>query len=281
MEPPEINNSKSTPTRTVALLVAVVALLAGIGLTGLVASKLGEYQRTSGRIIYAFSPVAEDTFSFAGRTVSLLDQDSTDQRPFGSVQLTYGDLTTDLVIPFQPRVHTNELPGLYPHEDWLRVLRFAPISGRSSDQLLQDIESGQVKDRLCVVARIPRPGADAETWGRIWRRDWTFEIHELLPDGTMDTYRLAYPQGRPYDETPPDEVGGLPTLKPGSWQHDAALHVMPQGSGPRIRIIDSALRSVGWPFAGAVIFVSIAVAGFIVRLVPTREDINRRIEASR
>jgi hypothetical protein len=281
MERPDINNSKPSPVRAIALLVAIVALLAGIGLTGLVAHKLAEYQRISGRTIYAFSPVADDTFSFAGRTVTLEDQDSTDQRPFGSVLLTYGELTTELVIPFQPRVHTNELPGLYPHEDWLRVLRFAPISGRSSNQLLEDIESGLVQDRLCIVARIPRPGADAETWGRIWRRDWTFEIRELLPDGTMQTSRLAYPQGRPYDESPPEEVGGLPTLKPGTWQHDAALHVMPDGSGPRIRIIDSALRSVGWPFAGAVVFVSIAVAGFIVRLVPTREDINRRIEASR
>ncbi len=262
--------------RAPALLIALLLFALGIGSTWIVASRLAEHQRLNGRTIYVFNPVVEPAFEYAGNAVTIESIEPTEAQPLGSVRVTYGDASFDLLVPFEQRTHAANLPGLVEHEDWLRVLRFAPLTGHSPEEFVRGIESGEIPDRLCVVARIPRQGADAATWGRIWKRDWTFGIHELLPDGTIRTERFAYPQGRPYDEAPPTEVGGLPVLQPDTWQYDASLYVMPTGSTPKIRIIDSALRAVGWPFAAAVVFFSLATAAAVIAFVPTRQQLAHR-----
>ncbi len=253
--------------------------LIGISLTAMIALRLAAHQQEHGRTIYAFSPVTDTEFIYAGHNVNLTSIAASDENPQGSVHLKYAQESLDLSVPFQRRAHTQDLPGLVEYEDWLRVLRFAPLSGYTGQELVDGIESGEIQDRLCVVVRIPRQGVDDQTWGRVWKRDWTFAIHELLPDGTINTERWAYPQGRPYDENPPEQVGGIPVLQPNSWQHDAALHVMPVGSGPKIRIIDSALRSVGWPFAGAVLAFSLATVFAVLGLMPSRSDVEKRVGA--
>lgn len=283
--PPSTNNSgdESEPRKPAAkrptLLAASAALfLIGIVLTAFIALRLAKHQREHGRTIYAFAPVTETDFQYAGHPVTLTKVPESEANPLGSVRLQYGDESVDLVVPFQRRAYTQDLPGLVEYEDWLRVLRFAPLSGHTGEQLVTGIDSGEIQDRLCVVVRIPRQGVDAQTWGRVWKRDWTFAIYELLPDGSIRSERWAYPQGRPYDENPPEQVGGLPVLKPDTWQHDAALYVMPVGSGPKIRIIDSALRDVGWPFGGAIVAFSLATALAVLGLMPSRSDIDRRVE---
>ncbi len=275
MTSPQPTRTRRTPYFAAAIVLALI----GVGITGLVAQRLGAHQRDHGRTIYVFSPVTEPAFEFAGRLVEITGKPATDASPLGSVSVTYGDQSFELLVPFQRRVHTDSFPGLVEYEDWLRVMRFAPISGKTPEQFIAGIESGEIPDRLCIVARIPRQGVDAETWGRVWKRDWTFAIRELMPDGTINAERFAYPQGRPYDEEPPTEVAGVATLQPDTWQYDAALYVMPTGSTPKIRIIDSALRSVGWPFAVAVIAFILATACVVVAFMPTREDVNRRIAA--
>lgn len=269
--------SQRRTKRIIYLSLAVLLFTAGIGLTALVAQRLAKHQRESGRVIYAFSPIAEPVFQYADRKVSLEEVTPNEESPLGSIRLTYGDVVVDLPVPFEQRAHTQDLPGLVEYEDWLRVLRFAPLTGRSEQELVEGIGRGEITDRLCVVVRIPRQGVDSRTWGRVWKRDWMFDIHELLADGSIHTQRFAYPQGRPYDENPPEEVGGVPVLQPGTWEHDAALHTMPEGSGPKVRIIDSALRSVGWPFAGAIIAFSVASILAVLGFMPSREDVERRL----
>lgn len=262
--------------RAIAAALAALALLVAVGSGYAMARRLADFVERHGRIVYAFRPVADDRFEYAGRAVVFEDLPATEAEPFGALLLRYADEEMRLRVTVAPRAHARSLPGLVRHEDWMRVLRFAPLSGRTDREFADGLASGEITDRIVVVARTPPPGADPETWGRIWRKDWTFDLYELLPDGSIRHERYAYPQGRPYSPDAPAEHNGLPTLRPDSWQFDAALHVMPEGSGPRIMAADSAIRAAGWTLPAASIAIFAFVAALLVAVAPQRERANER-----
>lgn len=267
--------------RVIAAAVSLVALLCAIASGYLMARRLADFVERHGRVVYAFRPVADPGFEYAGRPVVFEDLPATEAEPFGALLLRYGEGEARLRVTVAPRAHAQSLPGLVRHEDWMRVLRFAPLSGRTDSEFAEGLASGEIADRIAVVARTPPPGADPETWGRIWRKDWTFDIYELLPDGAIRHERYAYPQGRPYSPDAPTEHNGLPTLRPDTWQFDAALHVMPEGSGPRIMAADSAIRAAGWTLPAASIAIFAFVAALLVAVAPERPTRKRVIDEPR
>lgn len=267
--------------RAIAAAVALLALFGAIASGYLMARRLAAFVERHGRTVYAFRPVADTRFEYAGRPVAFDDQPATEAEPFGALLLRYGEEQVRLRVTVAPRAHAASLPGLVRHEDWMRVLRFAPLSGRTDREFAEGLASGEIADRIAVVARTPPPGADPETWGRIWRKDWTFDIYELLPDGTIRHERFAYPQGRPYSPDAPTMHNGLPTLRPDSWQFDAALHVMPEGSGPRIMAADSAIRAAGWTLPAASIAIFAFVAGLLVAVAPKRPTTKQAVNEPR
>lgn len=251
------------------MAVLAVSLFAGVWCTWVVAQRIAEHQRVAGRVVHLFSPVIAPDFAFLGRPVRFEHREPSPDRPsdYGSVVLHFGEEHVTLPVPIEPRAHTADLPGLHPYEDWLRVLRFAPISGRTGEQFERDIASGVLAERVVVVTRRVRPGTDARTWGRVWKKDWVFDLYELTEAGLVHE-RFAYPQSRPYDEGAPELVGGVPQLTPDMWQYDASLLVMPEGTQPKIRAADSALRAAGWPFAGAVTSMLGVLVGAGLALAP-------------
>lgn len=244
-----------------ALAVAVLAFLAFVVSVVMLGLDIARYHKAHPPVNWAFAEVTTRTFQYAGRDVALEDVKKGDV-PY--LRVRYGIETLDLPVTI-PGDFQN-LPGLASHSDWLRVLRFADASGLTFPDLQKKIDAGEVRDRLVIVTKIPRPGADTRTWGEVWKRDWQFGLYELLPDGTIRRQVLRYPTSKMGQ--PPKEG----ELLEGSWEFQAALHLMPK-EGPTLRFRTSALSEITWP-------MRFAVASLIVCFIAIVAGFRRRPDAA-
>lgn len=215
------------------------------------AGRVSEFNARADRKLWMFRLVDSRAFKFAGRDVSIVD--TTDGAAEGSelVVITYGDRELKLTPGVKPK--DPKLPGLFRHADWFKVLRFAEYPKNSSVQEFKDgLEEG--KDRLVFITRHPLTTADPRT-GDVWGRDWTFDFHEPLPDGTIRTEGLRLPKTKGDIKTPkPNE------LKPGTWQMEAALYLMPQMPAdslnlgrPTAAFKGDAVSAMGWTLPAATV----------------------------
>jgi hypothetical protein len=252
-------------TRPSIPLIAVAAASA-LGLivsVWFMAQRVDEFHDANPRQTFAFEPINVREFNFAGRAVSVQDEHAGDAAaPLGHVIVRYGDEQLRLRVAIPGR---SELPGLMPYADWFRVMRFGLLTGRTMEQFRTDL-GVDVEERLVVVTRTPRPGTDPQTWGAVWKKDWTFEFHEFLPDGSFASERLKYPSYR---------VGQTPKageLRENTWQYHAALQLLPQAgrNGPMYRFTEDAVKRMGWtlPVAAATGLTLFIVLGFA--LAPRR-----------
>lgn len=234
----------------VASLAALtfVASVAGVGL--ILSRRLKENPPRN----FAFKEVDQVTFKYAGRDVTLQDVWK-DQTPY--LRVHYGDEVLDLAVTIPSQV--ENLPGLAKHNDWLRVLRFADATGLTFPEMQAKIDAGEVRDRLAIVTKVPRAGADVHTYGEVWKRDWHFGFYEFKPEGGWEKQVLGYPRAK---------MGHAPKegeLAEGTWQFNAALHLMPK-EGPVLRFQRSALSEIPWPMFVAVgstlVFFGAIVAGY-------------------
>ena len=207
------------------------------------AGRIGAYNSASGRTMYTFREVHDRAFEFAGRAVSLTDEEKEGQTV---VVVRYGERELRLLAGAPPL--SPQLPGLARHADWLRVLRFTEY--RPGVRLREHLDQGN--DRLAVVSRRAPTGPDPRT-GEVWDRDWFFEFDELMPDGTIrgESLRCARTRG---DKAPrPGE------LRAGTWEMDAAMGMLPGSppdslnfGRPTAAFRDVALRNAGWTLPAAV-----------------------------
>jgi hypothetical protein len=225
------------------------------------AQHIHDYNSKSERTPYVFKSVGDRTFTFAGRPVSLVDEDKEGQ---SVVVLRYGEKELRLVASIAPQ--DARLPGLVRHSDWLRVLRFAEFKGDSKEAFKEHLDQGN--DRLVVLTRRPLTAPDPRT-GDVWRRDWVFDFHELLPSGEIQTRALRYPKTKGDKDPRPDE------LRNNTWEMDAAMTLMPQNppdslnfGRPTTAFKDDALRTAGWTMPAAVISVLGLVACLAVLFSP-------------
>lgn len=261
-----------TSPRPAPLAIAILALVS-VGLSSAqLARRIVAYNAADGREIYAFMEVYRPEFTYAGRdvTVEVVPGESED-RP-ASVVFRYGDdeLNVPVLVPLRP--YSAQLSGLHRFEDWFKIIRFAPLTGRSMEALQDAVEGGEVEDRLVLVQRSVRPGVNPETWGEVMRKDWIFEFNEFLPEGGFKRERFAYPTRRSVtDEPAPAGAGGLPELDSRTWQYQAADLLMPKGKAPRIMAGDSPLIAAGWTFPVAVVSVLIAAVALVAAFAPRRK----------
>jgi hypothetical protein len=247
----------------VAAAVGLICL--GLFILSLVSlgSRIRAFNARPGRHAYAFIPLDVRAFTFAGKPVTLTDDDG----PGGTVvSAKYGDATLRLPASVAPLPAT--LPGLARHADWLRVLRFADRGTDSSQEFQQRLNQG--KDRLVIVVRRPRTTADPRT-GEVPAGDWVFDFHELKPEGGFATHTLRMPKSKG-DKTPKADE-----LQPNTWEIDAARTLMPQNppdslnfGRPTASFKDDALKSAGWTLPAAVLSVLGLVACLAVLLAPRR-----------
>lgn len=238
------------------LIAAVTALATGAASVyfGLgIARKVGEFHDANPRHIFAFKHIDERAFTFHGTPVTLTDDLAIKDQPY--LLVTYGDTVQRLrvTVPGDYR-----LPKLVPHNNWMRVMAFAPAVNKSEREFLDDLSTN--KDyRLVLVTRTPRAGVDPKTFGAAWQRDWAFDFYEFnrgATDGVGAGFahqRLDYPT-RSGNKPPKDGE-----LRENTWQFQAALQLMPKagGVGPTHNFFGDALSAAGWllpaaAFTGAV-----------------------------
>jgi len=246
--------------RPIWLLAAAVSFLAFLGFSALLAQRLVQHQRERGREVFAFQPVEQTSFTYAGRDASLRDETTEEGREI--VVVEYGDRTLELV-PSVPPGHPD-LPFYVRHQDWLGLFRFAPRSGMTHQEFIDAMNSGEVADRLVLVIRKLQPGANPDTFGEVWRKNWSFELYEFLPEGAFDVDRLRYPTAKRGEPPKPGE------LAPGTWQYDAALLVMPKHGAPSPSFIDDAMQSAGWTLPAAALSMLAVVATLAIAFAPPR-----------
>jgi hypothetical protein len=220
--------------RKFAIILAGLSLAGALGGAWAMASRVAAFNAESAKEMFVFQRVGVREFQYAGRPVAI--RDTADPAGSVGVVVVYGadELALRATIP----PGDAALPGLTRHADWLTVARFAARRGLSFDELQRKIEAGEITDRLVLIVREPRPGADPLTYGEVSRSDWSFSFHELLPEGGFSSQKLRFPESarslrrrqaaarehnRPIPERREDEIVS------GTWQFDAALLTMPVG----------------------------------------------------
>ncbi len=228
-----------------APLLVVLASASTLAVSmAVMAPRVAAYYASADHHLYVFEQVFDREFTYAGVPVSLADT----QGPEGpGVTLRYGDQTMQFTATMKPG--SAQMPGLTRHRSWMQVLRFADQSRMSVEQLHAGLDAGIVKDRLVVVTLDPRQWADGRPLGAGQAKDWVFDLHELLPDGTIRSERFGYPLSRRAART--ITAGGVQPLEEGSWQYYAALMIIPTSSKPTPRFTRDAMTVMGWTFPAA------------------------------
>jgi hypothetical protein len=237
------------PASLVLLVVSIAAM----------AQRVSDYHEAADQKLYMFSRVNMREFSYAGRSVTLQDE----QTATGVVvSVRYGDDLLRLNATIAPG--PEQLPHLVRHADWMQVLRFAEHGRKSIREADEHIRRGEERDRLVLVVRNPPRGADAHTWGQVWRKMWMFDLYEFLPDGGFAHERLGYPTNRRNEPQRPGE------LAEGTWQFYAALLVMPSGSKPSPKFTNDALKAMHWTLPVAALSVLLLVGSLAGLAAPPR-----------
>lgn len=265
--------------RVIAAAVAALTGACAVGSFVALVGRILEHQSTHQFLQPIFKRIEGASGEYAGRRVELTDD--VDDAGEGTVTLRYGDdqVTFPVTIP-----NDIELPFFQRHEDWLTALRFVePPPDTPYNEFVELVEAGQLPERLVVVTRSPNPGANDglfdidvpdRSWGygEVMRSHWTFDFYELLPEGGIRHETRTFPESeRSFARRVREaEAAGLPRperdpaeLQPRSWQHYAALKVMPRGMGPKERFEGSALQHAGWTlpaaaFSGLAFFLALA-----------------------
>jgi hypothetical protein len=229
--------SDPTRARKRALLTGLLSLAVLLLSIVAMAQRVNSVVSTKDRVVY--QPIRETDFTFASRDVTLEFVPDVGEGP-GQILVTYGDQQLPIRVTIPPEPAKAQLPLPRAHDDWFQVLRFTEGTGEELAQIDRSLSQGEIVDRLVIVTRIPPPGTDARTYGRIWRKEWKFAFYELMPDGTIRREQLGFPTSRRHQPPNPGE------LVEGTWQFGAALMVMPKGTTPSPRFTDDGLRAMGW-----------------------------------
>lgn len=260
--------------RTIPLALALLSVALMLGAVVLMALRIVDYNKTQGRATFVQYEVTDNQFSYNDLPVSVEDLPADAAAEHGSVRITFGDEVLLLPVTIPPNEFADNFPGLERHADWMRLVRFAELTGRDYDQLMQAIGEGEEEDRLVLVTKSIRPGVNPETWGKVWRKDWMFDFYEFLPEGGFRRERFAYPHARSAEQQEAlreaEGDGGLPELNTRSWQFQMAHLLMPEGSSPRIISGDSPLVAVGWVFPVGVFSVLAATVFLLLAFAPQR-----------
>lgn len=224
--------------RPIPLAAALAALAVVIVSSVIMARQIAAYNRAQGRETYLQVEVKERQFTYAARPVAISKVPADGEHPYGGVAIDYGNTHLDLPATIPPSKYADQLPEAEQYGDWLRVVRFAKLTGRRYDELLKAMDAGEEPDRLVVVTKSLRPGVNPETWGRVWRTDWLFDFYEFNPEGGFNHERFAYPTVRSaaqQEARRQEEAaghGGIPELDSRSWQFQMATLLMPEGTAP-------------------------------------------------
>lgn len=215
-------------------------------------------------------------FEYAGRRVEI-SGDNIREDGTGDVVVTYGDETLNLPVTIPARV---TLPRLERYRDWLVFVLWRENEGFNPEETRRFMDAGLIEGNLVAVRKVPRPGADPESFGEVFRSDWSFDFFTFSPEGGFEHERLVFPESeRAYQRRiQRAERGGAPRperrrneLQPNTWQYATAMHLMggkpPSAEFTRGQLVEARLPLA---FAGASCIVFLIALGF--GLAPRRSD---------
>lgn len=225
-------------------IIALVSACILVASAAVLTSRLATFYKQNPTKHWVFQELDARRFTYAKKPVELTDiKDAAGTR---YLDVTYGPESLHLRVTIPHRQHDLLVTqGLAAHRDWFRIVRFAEVSGMDADDAVTRMETGEIRDRLAIVTRIPRSGVDPQTWGEAWRKDWSFEFYEFQPEGGFATERLHYPTTK---RGQPPKAG---ELLEGTWQFDAALLTMPKAGAPSQQFLNTGFKAMGWTFPAA------------------------------
>lgn len=260
-----------------------------MGVTVLTLSSLGAVVATyfmAGRVA-AFNATLPDQFLFKaessrafgafGHSVKIEDSTTTDVATgtqHAALTVQYGDSTVSIPV-IAPKV--TGFKDLTAYEESVRVLSFAPIKDGKADIKPFSDENW----RAVIVVRHTAEGWDEETWGGVRVKDWTFNLYEMLPNGTITGPRQVqfrdrrgrvpaevYARGELKKEGKPvpPMTERLTTIEPigeRTWEWQAALFAMPKAQISRFRYRTDAVDG-GGPSGAAGMGWTFPLAGFSI-----------------
>ncbi len=238
-----------------------MAAAATLGIsTWAMAGRIVEYHRVTDHTVPMFHRASQREFEFFGRHVSIADEKD-------RVVIRYGDRTLELRPTLPPL--SPQLPGLARHDSWLAVLWLVEHPRATGAKTTEALERGEIEGRLVVVARDPHLELEATAHGRGRPSDWTFDLHELTPEGEIRTERYGFPLSRRAARAVAageQATGAVPPLREGTWQYYAALMTIPRGSKPTPAFTQDAVRATGWTLPSAAfsgLVLTLAVPWFL------------------
>lgn len=230
--------------RSARLIAGTVALAAAGVLAvsvAVMARRVTAYHGRAGVTLPVFSRINQREFDFRGIPVSIADE--RDARG-EMVVVRFGERELRLQ-PGAP-VLDPQVPGLARHASWLAVLRMVEQGRVGPLELGENLARDEADDRLVIVARDARRSLDGTAHGLGRPADWTFDLHELLRDGSIRTERYGFPLSRREVAAGARPVGGVPPLEEGTWQYFAALMTIPLGARPTPAFTRDAVSAMGW-----------------------------------
>ena len=238
-------------------IIAGVSAAVLLGSGSLLAERVVSFYKANPTKHWIFQELDSRAFTYAGRPVTLADEVD----PAGTifVNVAYGDEKLRMRVAIPHRQYKNLVKqGLAAHRDWMRVVRFAEVSGIDADDATGLMREGKITDRLAIVTRTPRAGVDPGTWGEAWKKDWSFDFYEFKPSGVFETKKLHYPTNKRGMPAKPGE------LVEGTWEFDAALLTMPKSGVPNQQFLNTGFKAMGWTFPVACLSSVVLVMSFVM-----------------
>ena len=271
------------PFRPIPWAIAAISLAVLITSVAMLAQAIAAYQAREGRRQFYYSPIESAEFSFQGVPVRVREE--VDDLGRGQVVVAYGpdELRLEVQIP-----NPNPLPLIVRQQDWFRIMAWADGTGLGPDEFEEARRTGERPEHVVIVTRSLAPGSTAGSWGDVWRDDWVFNIYSLVPPvetsdrgqgGGFEHERWEYPEspraydrriaaargaGEPIPERNPRE------LREGTWQHGAAMLVMPSGSAPPYTFNRGVLLENRHLVAIASVAILALMVSVAIALAPTR-----------
>lgn len=239
------NAPAASAARRIAWAVVLLATLALIASIVLLGRAIADHQRREGTPQYYYKPLDDADFTIAGRPVRVTEE--VDNQGQGQLIVTYAQDTLRLNVSIP---NPNPLPLMLRHEDWFRIFVWADGTGMNAREFEEARRTGQRPEHVVIVTRALGPGAPAGSWGDIWKDEWVFHFHTLIPppaDAPPDVGGGFAHEWWQYPESPKSygrrleaaRAAGQPPpprdprdLVEGTWQYGAAMLVMPPQSAP-------------------------------------------------
>lgn len=258
-------------------LLGLIILLGSLAIGGFalarMAARVSEFNEHAHFGFFRFDLVSSRKFNVHGRPVSITDADDVRGNGRASFEITYGDTSKTVSVVEPP---ATDVPDLGIYGEWAKVVEVHELE-RSAGGSIQDKPDGA---RVVLICRIPPEGYDPATWGSVRRADWTFDIHEFKPDGTIETSTFRWPRSELGEMSLRKEIekgeasakvlATIPPLQEKTWQYHTAMHVIPPLNVPRYRFNNTAMKAMGWTLPAAGFSGLGVVIGIGLLIAPAR-----------